>query len=520
MERPGPAGRHLDRISALPDELLHVILSFLGDAPAVTRTAALSRRWRHVWTGATNLTFKDSNMNPPMNKSQFFAGFVDWVLARRASTETDMESLMIHLTQDTEKGRIEKACPSPEQLNEWLRYAARHVTKSVHIHLNPSRQVVVELPSHGRAASTFLHLPYYRFRFPAAAESRYQALTDLMLSSLSFDEDAGGSTLRDFVACSCPRLRRLLVCNPQGLRQLVLRSKVLEEFTISVAMDLQFLDVAAPNLRVIDLYSCFGRLQVQPGSNDDKLVRIAAPKLEKIVSMNYFRNKPTDLDIHDLKSVRRLAELKLEMHGKYHWDKDVSFWLLENCPSVEHVDAYLLHGACTEVAMDEQLVDLTSQGRAPFAKVRTMVVRASYFPKDHFVASMSSLLVRCPHLTSLSIWIWPSSVREKTWSCFCDVLTDKWQIHGNVALESLEDVNITGFGGTEEEMQFVRLLFESSSSIKHMTLVHAPAAKKKEGEEPDRKDIERVYHELVNAADLGSWRLAEKTFIWTCDATS
>jgi hypothetical protein len=39
----------VDRISALPDDLLHLILGFVRDAKSVVRTATLSRRWRRVW---------------------------------------------------------------------------------------------------------------------------------------------------------------------------------------------------------------------------------------------------------------------------------------------------------------------------------------------------------------------------------------------------------------------------------------------------------------------------------------
>jgi len=40
-----------DRLSALPDGVLHTILSFLP-APEAVRTSALSRRWRHLWRTA------------------------------------------------------------------------------------------------------------------------------------------------------------------------------------------------------------------------------------------------------------------------------------------------------------------------------------------------------------------------------------------------------------------------------------------------------------------------------------
>ncbi|CAN6372567.1 unnamed protein product [Urochloa humidicola] len=38
-----------DRISGLPDELLHAILARLGSVSSAVRTGVLSRRWRHVW---------------------------------------------------------------------------------------------------------------------------------------------------------------------------------------------------------------------------------------------------------------------------------------------------------------------------------------------------------------------------------------------------------------------------------------------------------------------------------------
>jgi hypothetical protein len=51
-----------DRISALPDELLHLILASIREATAVTRTATLSRRWRHLWTHAPRLALWDTTV--------------------------------------------------------------------------------------------------------------------------------------------------------------------------------------------------------------------------------------------------------------------------------------------------------------------------------------------------------------------------------------------------------------------------------------------------------------------------
>ncbi|GJN15517.1 hypothetical protein PR202_gb02438 [Eleusine coracana subsp. coracana] len=97
MDDVSGAGEDLDRISALPDELLHVILSFVGDAQEVTRTAVLSRRWRRMWVHASTLKFSDHRLKNWTMDPGHFASFVDWVLAHRG--ETAMDSLTIWMTQ-------------------------------------------------------------------------------------------------------------------------------------------------------------------------------------------------------------------------------------------------------------------------------------------------------------------------------------------------------------------------------------------------------------------------------------
>jgi hypothetical protein len=129
-----------------------------------------------------------------------------------------------------------------------------------------------------------------------------------------------------------------------------------------------------------------------------------------------------------------------------------------------------------------QLVDLTWEGKAPLARVRSLCVRASCYLKDGFVASMSSLLLRCPHLTSLSVDLGASSLSPSTWACFCDdAVPDKLEIRGKVALESPEEVEMTGFGGTQEGMQLVALLFESTIKRTGSSTVTRLGGTEKEG---------------------------------------
>lgn len=67
-----------DRLSSLPDDLIHNILSFIGMKHAV-KTSVLSSRWRHTWTSMRHLNFSTEDFY----KSAMFSPFVDHVLSHR-----------------------------------------------------------------------------------------------------------------------------------------------------------------------------------------------------------------------------------------------------------------------------------------------------------------------------------------------------------------------------------------------------------------------------------------------------
>ncbi|KAF7842768.1 F-box/LRR-repeat protein 25-like [Senna tora] len=72
-----------DRISNLPDEVLHLILSYLKTKHAV-QTCVLSKRWRNLWTGISTLHFEDSSF--PDDSS--FKKFLNHVILHRDVSQT------------------------------------------------------------------------------------------------------------------------------------------------------------------------------------------------------------------------------------------------------------------------------------------------------------------------------------------------------------------------------------------------------------------------------------------------
>ncbi|CAO2170894.1 unnamed protein product [Urochloa humidicola] len=135
--------------------------------------------------------------------------------------------------------------------------------------------------------------------------------------------------------------------------------------------------------------------------------------------------------------------------------------------------------------------DLKLEGAARFHNARSMFVEANYIPERHLVASVSSLLLRFPGLRSLHIEI--TNTYRGSLQCFCHQLVSS-NDHGNLSLEFLEKVEISGFTGADEEMDLVTLMFNISTSVKSMTL-HAALEKKQNSQDGYGDDsLEPIMH--------------------------
>ncbi|KAL0429148.1 UNVERIFIED_CONTAM: putative F-box/FBD/LRR-repeat protein [Sesamum radiatum] len=116
---PRPKKCVVDRLSALPDDILHRVFSYL-DFLDVVRTSVLSKRWRFVWTSVPFLNFNmdwfvKHNYNKKlelMEPRYKFWDFIKWALLLRDGSQI----IRICLYTDN---------TITEQLNGLLRVAAR-----------------------------------------------------------------------------------------------------------------------------------------------------------------------------------------------------------------------------------------------------------------------------------------------------------------------------------------------------------------------------------------------------------
>uniref|UniRef100_A0A0E0BGF4 F-box domain-containing protein n=1 Tax=Oryza glumipatula TaxID=40148 RepID=A0A0E0BGF4_9ORYZ len=110
-ESPGSTGG--DRIGALPDEVLHHVLSFLPAQEAV-RTCLLARQWRHLWKSATGVRIGEDDTDPGSVKDH--QEFLDRLLVLRDSVP--LETCVLRFS-----GHSKELIEDAARLNFWFKHA-------------------------------------------------------------------------------------------------------------------------------------------------------------------------------------------------------------------------------------------------------------------------------------------------------------------------------------------------------------------------------------------------------------
>ncbi|KAL6657897.1 hypothetical protein ACP70R_005677 [Stipagrostis hirtigluma subsp. patula] len=234
--RPGE-----DRISGLPDELLHGILVRLRSARAAARTGVLSRRWRHVWAQLPELVL-DGNEDAPAPAS--FLNSVDAVLA--ACSGSAIERLEISLSS--------RVVQWP-----WVLLSSKRLAGTLRLDVPRKKVSFHTAADDGEEETIFKRL---QFR-PAGL---FTALTDLRICVGRME----GSEITALVSTQCPRLKNLGLSGTLVADfDVSIRSNVLESLSLCVGKTRR-LEVICPNMEELDV--------MVPNSNDTE-AHISAPKL-------------------------------------------------------------------------------------------------------------------------------------------------------------------------------------------------------------------------------------------------
>uniref|UniRef100_M8B6K8 F-box domain-containing protein n=1 Tax=Aegilops tauschii TaxID=37682 RepID=M8B6K8_AEGTA len=167
----GGDGGGPDLISALPDDLLLLVLARLPCAGAAARTGILSRRWRDLWPHLRRIVFRDIAFDS-----------IEPALGRISPVVSLLE---IHARASTRRWSTDRVDTS--RVNSLLRAAARLEPEELVFGLSSALigdSPVVDLPCFNRATSIKLGL-FSAIRVPAGVEVEFAALETLWTRSVN-----------------------------------------------------------------------------------------------------------------------------------------------------------------------------------------------------------------------------------------------------------------------------------------------------------------------------------------------
>ncbi|KAF7111085.1 hypothetical protein CFC21_111135 [Triticum aestivum] len=414
---PGP-GRGADYLSALPDDLLLLVLARLGCAAAAARTGLLARRWRGLWARLRDLAFRDVAF-PSLQVA----------LGRVAVPPPAVSLLEIRVP-----GKIR---PAADAVTSLLRAAARLAPEKLvfgltgHLPLQDPNPAGVDLPCFHRATSIVLEWIPFVLRAPAAG-GEFPALLKLSLTGCKVD-DLG--TLLSL----CPRLRVLRLKSLiwlGGDDLTTVHSASLQELVME-SIWTHRVDIVAPILKQLTL-SSWAEAQVS--------ISILAPMIQNVSWQWLYDNGTIGFGLWTLEKLRlqtaqRQGQLpSLLIHASSSWysftDEAANFAQEIEKHMVTDFFALELHLRTTGHVFGEFVLHFLGLNRIRSVIRRLKVVR----------------------------------VRQGSWgdeacpaNCPCDTMNWRTQ---TISLTALEDLEINGFEAEDHELDFLKLILHSAPMLK------------------------------------------------------
>ncbi|CAN6336456.1 unnamed protein product [Urochloa humidicola] len=215
-----------DRLSALPDEVLHHIMSFLR-AWEVAQTCVISRRWRHLWASAPCIDLRVWRLGRHRAAPYRFAKFAyRFLLQREASATVDTLRLLSSPGYGGHRYRRSPPSDEPEYYSSddvemWIHAAIKRGARVIHLAGHPNDETYTQF---WRTNIVSCHL-------------KVLVLSETLLSD---------RTLRQ-LSSRCPSLE-VLDLKKCSLRGSEISSSSLRSLTIVECSVMQDLTIASPNL--------------------------------------------------------------------------------------------------------------------------------------------------------------------------------------------------------------------------------------------------------------------------------
>ncbi|KAH9620334.1 hypothetical protein KSS87_007849 [Heliosperma pusillum] len=208
----------MDRLSDLPDSIIHHIISFLGTQEAC-RTTILAKRWVHIWPTGLILDFRPQFFVPKIDGvslAEFFKSFAGpWTVETVEKLVNFIETTMRRYSEKNlsiRKFRLDYPTIDQEmagRIDRWLRIALRNQVEQLTLSVLPQGPPSYELPAILFMAKSLISMKLFRVRMPYFETLKLISLRILKLTRVYIDENM----LLDIIM-SCPlKILNLDMCS-------------------------------------------------------------------------------------------------------------------------------------------------------------------------------------------------------------------------------------------------------------------------------------------------------------------
>ncbi|EPS69958.1 hypothetical protein M569_04804 [Genlisea aurea] len=421
-----------DRISGLPNDIIHQILSLLP-IKSVAQTCVLSKRWRSLW-----LTFPDLDFTT-VESLTWDAEDGGPIFA--SNTEEDVlgiERLLLKRKKENSVLRLFRlrGALSYASLQRLIECAvALDVQKlDIEVNTNDYFNFPTAVLLHKRLLSLRLRSENHVINLPSAEaiQQGFQSLTLLSLKRVDFHDEL--SSLNIFTDPFFPSLKTLALELCSGITNLKVQLSKLLNLKVVGLESLVEMELNTKNLE---------KLRVEPSLSSTGYTRvfISSPALKGIA---------------------------------WFYDNIVENWIIENITNLQNV---YLFGTVSELKLKDFIAGISHchwlyilgpsimmiPKCKPFNRLTTLVMEIHYGPTNASAKALTFLLQSSPAIQDLTI------VSRETWSSEESWNWDLASVES--CLNHLKILLVVGFTGVADDMDFVRFVLKNAVALKDVRLV-------------------------------------------------
>ncbi|KAI5648262.1 hypothetical protein M9H77_34267 [Catharanthus roseus] len=248
----------LDRVSELPESILHHILSFLPVKDAA-RTSILSKRWEGVWDTLPYLDFYldffDTKISSTEGKRRHFQQLLESankIILSRCQHIASIEKLRLWIPDISAEQWLHTNKPLDVTIERLISYVAHTALKELYFtNSNACFAGLLNLPCTILSAKSLNVLSLYRFDLRTLSSSldvKFPSLSKLYLGRVFLEDDIMGKLI-----VGCPSLEDLKLYDCQGLKTIYLTGlPKLKQFVV-LFIQVELIVIEAPKLQVLEV---------------------------------------------------------------------------------------------------------------------------------------------------------------------------------------------------------------------------------------------------------------------------